>query len=67
MVVSIIVQHDYQEEEEEISISPHKNSFLQKVKCDVNFELHLSQNLHLPQKSSVNMEVLTPVKNDESL
>ena len=40
---------------------------IKNVNCDVNFELHLSQNLLLPQKSSVKMEVLTPVKNDESL
>ena len=42
------------------------------VNGDVNdgqkssFELHLSQYLHLPQKSIVNMKVLTPVKNDVS-
>ena len=42
------------------------------VNDDVNdaqkstFELHLSQNLHLPEISSVNMEVLTPVKDDVS-
>ena len=47
---------------------------MMKVNNDVNddvndgqkssFELHLGQNLHLPQKSIVNIKVLIPVKND---
>ena len=42
------------------------------VNDDVNdgqkssFKLNLSHYLHLPQKSIVNMKVLTPVKNDVS-
>ena len=48
-------------EKHQLKISP------ENVKCDVNVELHLGRNLHLAQNSSVNMEVLTPVKNDESL
>ena len=49
---------------------------MMKVNNDVNddvndgqkssFKLNLSQYLHLPQKSIVNMKVLTPVKNDVS-